>query len=770
MKTFLRHAAVIGMALVLLLCMTAGLSAAEEAAQAAASAAWTAPAEIRKDETGQWDYGILEDGTAVITGFTAGSDRMVFPDEVDGIPVTVVARAPLGSPDYEKIKTVMLPKGLKAVECRAFENCTSLTKVTFPKGLETIGYRAFRGCKKLGGITIPDGVTSIGEEAFSYCGKLSLSALPKGLAEIGNGAFFQCAKLKKITLPAAVRSVGNRAFGFTGVRSLTLNEGLETIGSEAFANHQLRAIVIPESVKRIGNAAFVPLKSKEAKKVTFSSISTEIGIGVFGYDNGWSAYRKKMEAQGTKVTLADYDTQNPDNWIDYYRDFGYFDQGTLTVSCYPGSTADWLYQYHVTKDYLKGSTQNTTVIPADRVLQAGLYTNEDGIYELTVPEGVEEIADSALAGLGTLTKVTLPATLTRIGAHVFEQCISLKEVVFQGKELAEIGEAAFSGCSELKSITIPAGITEIADSTFYQCKNLKSVKLPKQGILRIGDKAFAECAALTDVALNAGLEYIGKEAFCRSGLTGAQIPDSVTYIGTKAFYLSGLTKLRLPAAMEEIPEYLCAFSTKLAQLTLPRSMKRIGKGAFMQCPVGDFKLPEGLESIGEKAFAFDSDIAQQRYGRGKGMSRLRNLNLPASLKTIGSEAFIANDMLSAITFAKNSQLEEIGENAFSYCFRLKNITLPDSLRKIGSEAFLRCVELNRVNLGNGITEIGDKAFEYCLKLRSLTAPESLKTIGKDVVKYCTGKLVVTCPEGSAMQAYMQKDFPNVTLKLTKPKP
>ena len=192
--------------------------------------------------------------------------------------------------------------------------------------------------------------------------------------------------------------------------------------------------------------------------------------------------------------------------------------------------------------------------------------------------------------------------------------------------------------------------------------------------------------------------------------------------------------------------------------------------SFMQCPVSTVTLPEGLESIGEKAFAFDSDLARKRYGSGKAMSRLKSLKIPASLKTIGKEAFIANDGLTSVSFAKGSRLEEIGENAFSYCFRLKNLTLPDSLLKVGSEAFLRCVEMSRVNLGNGITELGDKAFEYCLKLRSLTAPESLKTIGTDVVKYCTGKLEVTCPEGSAMQAYIQENYPNATLKLTKPKP
>ena len=75
--------------------------------------------------------------------------------------------------------------------------------------------------------------------------------------------------------------------------------------------------------------------------------------------------------------------------------------------------------------------------------------------------------------------------------------------------------------------------------------------------------------------------------------------------------------------------------------------------------------------------------------------------------------------------------------------------------------------MSRANLGNGVTEIGDKAFEYCLKLKSLTAPASLKTIGKDLVKYCTGKLTVNCPEGSAMQAYIREHFPRMTLKVTK---
>ena len=740
MKQLAKRSAGFVTALVLALCMAATFSLSEENPKTQVSGEWEVPAEIRTDKTGKWEYGILNDGTAVITGYTPESGKLVFPDTVDGIEVTMVARLPKARADASAIrtvKTIQLPKGLKTVGYLAFENCASLKKITLPKTLETIGFGAFRGCKELKEISIPAGVTDIGDEAFCNCSKLVLSGLPKNLKRIGQKAFYQCAKLGKATFPDTLLSVGDQAFRSCQITALTLNEGLETIGREAFYANRIKELVIPASVRTIGDAAFAQPTGAVLKKVTFCSASTEPGVGVFGYNDGWTAYYLQKGKEGVKANRQDYDAQDPANWFDYYRDPDDYDQPVLTIVCHHGSQADDLYQYHVSKEYLQGGGAKPVTAPDDRVLQAGLYTKADRVYELIIPEGVEEIADSAFTGLKTLYSVSFPATLKKIGAHAFEDCTGLNEVIMPTRDtaLTEIGEAAFKGCGELKSFTIPQGITVIADETFEQCINLETVVLPKSGLTRIGDRAFQKC-----------------------GVKELKIPDTVTSIGKRAFYSSGIQSLQLPAGMKEITDYFCAYCTKLEKIVLPKTIVRIGKGAFTWCPVRSIELAEGLEYIGEEAFAFDPASQKPLHSRGKTYAKLRSIKFPASLKVIGKDAFMANDALESMSFAAKSQLDEIGEGAFAYCYSLKAAKLPDALRVIGKNAFKSCPSLKEVWIGSGIEQIGETLLDDCLKLGQLTVTGNPAQIGDDLLKGRNWPLRIYTRKNSSFHQYILTHF------------
>lgn len=719
---------------------------------------------IRKDTTGRWEYGLLSDGTAVITALHVDKKAVNVPEKIDGIEVTMVARVQRKKVDYASIRavrTVTLPKTLKAIEYEAFAHFAAMTTIELPKSVESIGYCAFKGCEKLTGITLPKGVTRIGEEAFCGCSRLSVFSLPASLETIGRRAFTLCSKQTEVKLPDRVRTVGEQAFANCPIKTLKLNEGLESIGAKAFYAHKLTEIAFPATLRSIGNEAFNPNGGKTLKSVIFKSSSTELGIGVFGYDDGFAKYSRIQRQKQQEVKASDYDKQDPNNWIDYYRDPDNLGQTTLTVTCYAGSTADRMYQNHVVKKYLKRESIGKVTAPADRVLRAGLYTNENNIGELEIPEGVEEIADYAFAGLGTLNKVTIASTVTKIGAHAFEDCIGLQTVSVKAKTMSWIGEAAFKGCTELTAIKIPDGIREIGDSTFESCTKLATVTMPKTAVKRIGDGAFNGCNALKELVLSTDLETIGKKAFAYCGVKNLKIPNSVKSIGRQAFYSSGLTSLKLPAAMDEIPDYLCAFSYKLENLTMPTSVRKIGKCAFYRCPIIEAALPEGLESIGEQAFAQDVKDVKDKYGHKKMAAKMSRVRIPASVKIIEKEAFEGNDALRTLTFAKNSRLEEIGENAFAYCYRLNGFTLPDSVRTAGAKAFYECSSMTKADLGNGITEIGDEAFCFCVDLIELKAPECLKKIGKNLLKNHGKKLVVKCVEGCMMDVYIRANYRDV---------
>ena len=299
--------------------------------------------EIREDQTGKWEYGLLDDGTAVITGFHADSDTLSIPDEVDGYPVTVVARIPQGKIDYSairRIKKLTLPKGLKAIEQQAFEFCNGLTQIKLPAGLTSIGYAAFRDCQNLKSINIPEQVSRIGEAAFSGCSRLSAPKLPDGLEAIDRQAFYNCRSMRILSFPSSLREIGDQAFAYCSVTKIALNENLASIGEKAFFANDLKEIVLPAGIGSVNNGAFHQNGNKSLKAVTVNNPQTVFGRGVFGYDDGWTTYYKAHRKELDAGQEADFDKDNPDNWFDYYADKEDFGQTMLTFTCYPGSPAD----------------------------------------------------------------------------------------------------------------------------------------------------------------------------------------------------------------------------------------------------------------------------------------------------------------------------------------------------------------------------------------------------------------------------------------------
>lgn len=101
-----------------------------------------------------------------------------------------------------KLKSVKLPTTLKTIEYRAFELCTSLTKIDLHEGLTTIGDNAFTG-SGLENAVVPASVTKVGFEAFARCKSLKTlitTASPDTWGDLVEGGVCQyCSILEKVT-------------------------------------------------------------------------------------------------------------------------------------------------------------------------------------------------------------------------------------------------------------------------------------------------------------------------------------------------------------------------------------------------------------------------------------------------------------------------------------------------------------------------------------------------------------------------------------------
>ena len=77
------------------------------------------------------------------------------------------------------------------------------------------------------------------------------------------------------------------------------------------------------------------------------------------------------------------------------------------------------------------------------------------------------IGDLAFQGCTSLKDMRLPV-VTKIGNSAFGRCTSLNTVIFEDGSEA-IGDYCFTDCKALASVTIPASVTNIGAKIFYNC-------------------------------------------------------------------------------------------------------------------------------------------------------------------------------------------------------------------------------------------------------------------------------------------------------------
>ena len=377
-----------------------------------------------------------------------------------------------------------------------FYNCSKLSSITIGENVKTIPAYAFRGCSGLTSVTIPDSVTSIGRGAFDGCSSLTSITIPDSVTSIGNYAFGRCSSLTSITIPKGVTSIGSSAFsGCSSLTSITIPKGVTSIGDYAFFRcSSLTRITITDGITSIGNYAFEDCSSLTS--VTIGNGVTSIGRGAF------------LDCSSlTSVTIG--------NGVTSIGDYAFFGCSRLTI--------------------------------------------------ITIPDGVTSIGDYAFNGCSSLTSITIPDSVTSIGDWAFKGCSKLTSVTIPDG-IISIEYAAFGGCSSLTSITIPDSVTSIGNEAFSGCSSLTDITIPK-GVTSIGSSAFSGCSGLTSVIWNA------------ENCTSAGSYSDPIFSGC-----SKLSSITIGENVKTIPTYAFKGCSKLTSVTIHDSVTSIGSYAFADCP------------------------------------------------------------------------------------------------------------------------------------------------------------------------------------------
>lgn len=192
---------------------------------------------------------------------------------------------------------------------------------------------------------------------------------------------------------------------------------------------------------------------------------------------------------------------------------------------------------------------------------------DSSVTSVTIPASVTEIGANAFAGCTNLTSVTYggdwsnltiqsgnPAVEDAANAPLFDFEFTPDNTAvivtnykyngaaadvtipsrYQGKPVTTIGHAAFFN-SAVTSVTIPDSVTSISDEAFINCPKLTNISIPNS-VTYIGFSAFNSCTSLKSITLPSSLSTIQSYAFYNCGnLKTIRIPVSVTSIGNCAF-------------------------------------------------------------------------------------------------------------------------------------------------------------------------------------------------------------------------------------------
>ncbi|MGN0591701.1 MAG: leucine-rich repeat domain-containing protein, partial [Ruminococcus sp.] len=365
-----------------------------------------------------------------------------------------------------------------------------------------------------------------------------------------------------------------------------------------------------------------------------------------------------------------------------------------------GAEIDWssLFEYDTTDD-------ETAVI-------CGLST-----------EGYAQVED------GSLTSLEIPSeidglTVTEIGGDAFWECSWLESVTIP-ETVTTIGACAFQG-SGLKIIDLPESVTFIGASAFKECDNMTDayVRYPnckiesdKQGRADYDENGYggyydAHYTFPPNITIHGyenstaqyyaeryswyyGDDFMGNYTFSADWKT---VSDGLKYdIQTDGTLLitgheeaETVTEIIIPEEISGkkvtgIEEYAFSRCSALVSVTIPETVTEIGYGAFYGCSsLTDITIPETVTEIKDEVFS--------------GCSSLTSVTIPETVTTIGECAFQGSG--------------------------LEIIDLPESVAFIGAGAFKECNNMTDAYVRNPNCEIESykEGQEYVVITTTTTMP------------------------------------------------
>lgn len=563
------------------------------------------------------------------------------------------------------------------------------------------------------GITRVDTITYTGE--FLARPTVNYAGQDFNVVAVQADAFKGCTGLTQVELPATIANIGNDAFSGCSDMKYLLS----------------RATVPPT----LGTGVFTGINFTNCKL-----FAARDGITAYTQAAQWKDFTNKgIIIDEATVDGLSYKCNNViESTLDFTGAKGF--KGALVI---PDKVMIEGYPFYVT--VIAGNSFYNTKITAltlpktlkkiagSAFFNLGEYGNP--IERIVVPEGVTSIGNNAFYG-SHVNYVELPKqSLTELASSAFYAC-DIKGIEILGS-VGIVRGSTFYG-SDMGWVVLGEGITEIEESAFFNTR-IGSLKLPNS-MRTIGKSAFSACSYLSSLTINEGLATVAEDAFanCASlykifnfatkmpqGLEAA-LSDSGDRIGNArtTYSVSDITKngsvawgtvavrsdlntmfdykgvRYLPTAQgaTTVMAVDASYGMNDTEVALAEKFTDNGK-QYTVSRVNNYLLCG--QTIMTKA-----DVTYPLTSIPDGFVynaiNLKQINIPATVKSIGSYSFANTDSLAEVELPEG--LNSIGVAGFYYS-GITKLTVPSTVALMDNASFAGCRRLKELTFADGPTEV-----------------------------------------------------------------
>lgn len=130
------------------------------------------------------------------------------------------------------------------------------------------------------------------------------------------------------------------------------------------------------------------------------------------------------------------------------------------------------------------------------------------------------------------------------------------------------------------------------------------------------------------------------------------------------------------------------------------------------------QIPEDSVNADTASVSTDADFQMNGTTLMKYTGTAKTVSVPASVESIGEEAFANHSEIEVLQF-KGNQVTDISYRAFAGCSGIKVISLPDSVQELGSGVFSDCTSLKKIEFGANLHKLGINPFSNCSSLETI---------------------------------------------------